>query len=303
MKSSTLDVSPPETTNRRPPPRRSLMTGTPVPTLRRIQLFDLFIDRAYQRDISLSHIRAIVRNFDPLLLGQLTVNKTRDGHYNVIDGQHRLEALRIIGGIDDVLCIVYDGLSRSDEAKLFVGPQANRRGIYPMGRFKAALVAQTPEALQIKELVDRYHFQIHWGSDSYDDDKEHQLGRIAAISTLENIHRRAIPNHLATVLSIIADGWNERGSYVVPARLLLGVDMVVRRHHNRYDRDVLIDAIAATPLATFDELFRSTPGGHHDTVGEAVICEIYNEQVRTKELSLPKLEPLQRYRYKEYSGA
>jgi hypothetical protein len=111
----------------------------------------LEIDEAYQRTLAI-FVNTIVEEFEPAMVGTLLVNH-RGKKMFVIDGQHRLVALRRLG-ITDVPCVVYQGLSRADEAKLFAKLQTERRRIRPTQRFQAEVVAKNPRALAIKKVLE-----------------------------------------------------------------------------------------------------------------------------------------------------
>jgi hypothetical protein len=116
-----------------------------------VQEHELAIDDAYQRPLG-TFVNNIVDDFMPALIGTLIVNH-RGKRLFVIDGQHRLVALRVLG-IQDVPCVVYQGLSRADEAQLFAKLQTERRRIRPSQRFTAEVVAKNPRALAIKKVLD-----------------------------------------------------------------------------------------------------------------------------------------------------
>lgn len=68
-----------------------------------------------QRELNQSRVDYIAANFDPEDLGTPTVSH-RDGHFYVIDGQHRVEALKQIGwGDQQIQCWSYDGLNEEQK--------------------------------------------------------------------------------------------------------------------------------------------------------------------------------------------
>lgn len=261
------------------------------PQLMRVPLKELIVDHTYQRNVSLDHVRIIARNFDPMLLGVITVNvRTGDSGVYVIDGQHRVEALRQISAVTDVLCLVYYGLDQELEAKLFSGPQVTRRTINPLSRLRASLVAKDPRALEIVEIVQRNGFEIHWGGASTG-----TAGRIASIQTIEKIHEKVIKGHLDAVLSVIRDGWRERGPELIPAKLMQGLDVTMRRHRNLYDRAILVAAVASTTFDDFEMACKQQPGGAAEARAEAIICKLYNQQVREQGKTSMYLTPMTAY--------
>ena len=73
-----------------------------------------------QRRLEPIRVAEIVRTFSPLVVNPIKVSY-RDGQYYIFDGMHTRTALCIINGNDSfpILCRVYYGLKKEDEAKLF----------------------------------------------------------------------------------------------------------------------------------------------------------------------------------------
>jgi len=73
----------------------------------------------YQRLVDEREVERLIREWDERLLDPLVVSY-REGRFNVIDGQHRVSALRKMNGGRDVMvrCKVYSGLTYKEEAAL-----------------------------------------------------------------------------------------------------------------------------------------------------------------------------------------
>lgn len=73
----------------------------------------------YQRLVDEREVDRLIREWDERLLDPLVVSY-REGRFNVIDGQHRVSALRKMNGGRDVMvrCKVYSGLTYKEEAAL-----------------------------------------------------------------------------------------------------------------------------------------------------------------------------------------
>lgn len=84
-----------------------------------IAVSDIKLDMAAQRSLVGARLRKLVRNFDQIMLGALLVSERPDGYY-ILDGQHRLRAAAQ-HGVATVTCEVFSGLSKADEATLFMG--------------------------------------------------------------------------------------------------------------------------------------------------------------------------------------
>lgn len=73
----------------------------------------------YQRPVEEKDVDQLIEEWDDRLLEPLIVS-FRDGKFYLVDGQHRVSALRKMNGNKDVmvLCKVFSGMTYSDEAKL-----------------------------------------------------------------------------------------------------------------------------------------------------------------------------------------
>jgi len=126
-----------------------------------LRLSQLEINAEYQRPIRQPWVKKLVREFDPALLGKLRVAE-RNGRYYVIDGQHRLEALRVLAaGVDRfVRCDVQIVESAHDEARLFVLLNQSRAPLHGSEVMRARLAAGDPSAFGIKTAMERFGYQL-----------------------------------------------------------------------------------------------------------------------------------------------
>ena len=85
-----------------------------------VKVSDLFVDYSYQRSPIGKKVNKIAKNFDPDLLGVIICSMRESGVLAVIDGSHRVHALRQKQMNDAVLnALVYFDLKIEDEAKIF----------------------------------------------------------------------------------------------------------------------------------------------------------------------------------------
>ena len=88
---------------------------------------DLRVDMTYQRSVSDSRVSSICRNFNQQALGIVTLSIRENGELFIIDGQHRVEALKKMGkGNIQINAIVLFDLTVQDEANLFLIMNDNR---------------------------------------------------------------------------------------------------------------------------------------------------------------------------------
>jgi hypothetical protein len=192
-----------------------------------VQERDLEIDEAYQRPLGV-FVNNIVEEFEPAMVGTLLVNRRGKKLY-VIDGQHRLIALRRLG-IQDVPCVVYNGLSRADEAKLFAKLQTERRRIRPTQRFQAEVVAKDPRALAIKKVLE--------GVDVVMSDIGGRLmapHEVSAVVALERIYDNHGASRLEEVLTVARMSFpDEKGA--LANDVILGISSFIATEKPDIDR-------------------------------------------------------------------
>lgn len=102
-----------------------------------------------QRAALPAHVAQIKANFDPLKLGVITVVEDVDGVYRVIDGQHRVAALRELAPDCKVRCEVLPCVDDAAQAETFLGVNEGRRRLHAIDRYRAQLLAKEPVAVAI----------------------------------------------------------------------------------------------------------------------------------------------------------
>lgn len=120
------------------------------------------IDDSYQRVINDKIIRAIIRNYDGNRVDVKLVNyrpSKKGGEFYILDGQHTLTVERELGH-KTLICKVFIGLSKKEEAMLFSKQNEFRRSITAFAQYKAEVVAGMEPAISIKSLCDSYNIEI-----------------------------------------------------------------------------------------------------------------------------------------------
>jgi hypothetical protein len=222
-----------------------------------------------------------MRNLDRDKLGVIIVSSREDGTYWVIDGQHRVAALKALGDTDPVTCVVYDGLTTDREAKMFTA-QGDSRRIHPIDLFYAKVAAGDPESVQINQIIGDSGFNFNYYRKKAD--------TIQAPTTIIEITRRGGYDHLTDVLSIIGDVWFNQDT-AVPAFMLGGVSAFTMHYGvNGYHRDHLIDTLRATSVEDLSALSMEFGEGVHIrkplAYGRAM-AELYNQTLTDGVAPLP----------------
>ena len=237
------------------------------------------VTEQYQRILNMKNVAGIVKNFDPAKLGVLVVSHREDGTYAVLDGQHRLTALRRLG-YDAANCIVLEGMTIQQEADYFRRQNENKQSLRINDTFNASLWAEDAESLRIKELMDKYGFRHG---------KSGQPMCICAIGALQRILRRFGDRTLELTLACIAATW-PHDSTILRGEMLAGLGEFWRR----YGEKLTVAQFEARmrkhlPMEMYQEARRRTQGkttpatAFNKTIRFtmwAVYVSAYNKQLR-----------------------
>ena len=103
---------------------------------------------SYQRELNIHRVRKIAAAFDPRLLNPPKVSY-RSGRYYVFDGQHTIAVLKLLNGGKDLMvrCIVYTGMTESEEALLFAQQTGESARLTPGDKIRAMIYGGDPECM------------------------------------------------------------------------------------------------------------------------------------------------------------
>jgi hypothetical protein len=204
-----------------------------------------------QREFNHSHAQELAANFDLEGFGFPVVN-FRDGHWYVIDGQHRVAALRLIGWGPEqqIQCEAYDGLSEVEEAERFL-KRNRRRTITAFDNFRVAVNAGREIECDIDRIVRAAGLKI--SRDTTD-------GSISAVAALRAVYELGRPGILARTLRIVRDAYGGHGA-ALRQELITGIGHVCRRYEGTLDDRLLIERLA------------KLPGGALGLVGRAAVTK------------------------------
>src|SRR5262249_30280247 len=195
-------------------------------TLQWVPIAETAVTDEGQRSQNKNWVAYLVANMELEQLGYPIVNH-RDDHFYVIDGQHRIEALKQLGFEDTKIeCFVYAGLSKQDEARRFL-TWNKKLTVSAFDTFRIGVNAGLKSETAIAEIVDNEGLRIV---------RENVPGAIRATGTLKRIYQRAGGDVLRRSLVIIRDSFGDTG---YTSLVLDGVALVVARYGNLDDATVI----------------------------------------------------------------
>jgi ParB-like nuclease domain len=189
--------------------------------LRWVPLTQMRVNPLAQRDINQARVSKLAAAFDPEKMGAPTVNH-RGGWYYLIDGQHRIAALKLwLTSWEDqqVQCWAYDGLTEAAEAEKFLSLN-DTLPVRAFAKFKVSVQAGRGAEGDVDRIVRALGLRIARGS-----------GGISAVATLGRVYTRGGPAVLSRALRIIRDAYGEAG---LEGPVIDGISLLCQR----YDGDL-----------------------------------------------------------------
>lgn len=183
-----------------------------------------------QREINQARVDYIAANLDIEQLGTLTVNY-RDGHYYVIDGNHRRMALIQHGyGDQKIQCWTYDGLTEEEEAEKFLKLN-DVLVVQAMDRFRVGVVAGREKECDIDRIVRAQGLVVS---------RLGMEGAVAAVGTLHRIYDRADGPTLGRTLRLIREAYGDAG---MEAPVIDGIGYLCQRYNGELSEADAIDRL------------------------------------------------------------
>lgn len=187
-----------------------------------------------QRELNPARVDRLTADFDPEQLGAPTVNH-RDEHYYVIDGQHRIEALKSWLGeweTQHVQCWTYEGLTEEQEAEIFLKLN-DTLAVHAFAKFRVGVQAGRPDETDVDRIVRAQQLRIS---------QDKGQGAISAVGTLMRVYRRAGGDTLARTLAIIRDAYGDPG---LEAAVIDGLGLLCHRYNGELDDQRTIDRLGS----------------------------------------------------------
>lgn len=247
--------------------------------MEKVRIDDLRVDETYQRDIRETWEKQLSRNFDPMLLGVITVSKRKDGSLYVIDGNHRRIAAKE-NGMEYILADVREGLSLEKEAELFYKLNTGQRKTNYNENLHALIASDNEEALRYKQCLDHSGIKYSLKSSDYG---SHAM--FVAHNAGVNVMKKYGCDVLIRALEIIKESKTRPDN-----RVLIGLSKVLTYPGVSDER--VKSTLMKTPV---EFLFRTMasfsvgePGGGRDRENAMAksIASYYNKGLRTNRIDL-----------------
>lgn len=230
-----------------------------------------------QRQFRKAHGDRIAADLDLDKLGYPILNH-RDGIFWVLDGQHRIYAMKENGfETYDLQCEVYEGLTDAEMADIFIGRDA-RRAISSFDKFHIACTAGYPRETAILRAVETQGVKIS---------RDHKDGCVSAVGALGKVYDGSGAGQVGEVIvgqvvRTIKNGLG--GDYQAFDRNLIeGLGQIFNRYNGRTNEKHLAAALSASQYGTAGILRRAKSqqertGNQLAQCVAAAVVDLYNKQ-------------------------
>ena len=201
--------------------------------LRWVPLTQMRVNPLAQRDLNQARVNRLAAAFDLEQMGAPAVSD-RGGWYYIIDGQHRIAALKLwLGTWDDqqVQCWTYEGLSEAAEAEVFLKLN-DVLTVHAFAKFKVSVQAGRAAEGDVDRIVRALGLRISQARGS---------GAISAVGTLRRVYARGGPVVLSRALRIIRDAYGEAG---LDGPVIDGIGLLCRRYDGQLSEQRAIERLS-----------------------------------------------------------
>lgn len=251
----------------KPPDRRV----KPKSTVRMVPIADMRVAAPAQRRFQKPWAEALASMLDLDKLGKPVLNH-RDGHWYIIDGQHRVAALKLYGWGDLSLeCECFEGLSQEEEAELFLGLN-DARPVSTFQKFRIAITANRVRETDIERTVLAQGLKVA---------PNKQPGATSAVGALTFVWDNGGAIVLGRTLRILRDAYGGvPGTLSSP--LIQGLGMVCIRYDGDFEDTLAVDKLAhlmggANGLMSNAYAVREQTGRQLPDCVAASVVELYNK--------------------------
>lgn len=185
----------------------------------------LMVDPSVQRQLDGVRAASIAGDFEFESIGVIHVSRRANGTYHIMDGQHRVAAMRVLGMAETpVPTHLYEGLNKAAEARMFRRLN-NTRQVPALDRFLVRIQEGDVVACEISDILRSHGWTIA---------KSGNRGSFFAVSAMEKVFRAKEGGDAETcdsLIKIATAAWGHN-SDALRAEIVGGMGIMLRRHPN-----------------------------------------------------------------------
>lgn len=190
-----------------------------------VALGEMYVSELGQRELREYRVDSLVSDFDPDRLGHPVLNYRGDRYY-IMDGQHRIAALRKWNGPGwekvTIECQVFQNLTDAEEAEMFLRLN-DVLSVSVFDKFAKAVTAGRLTENAIKKAVEAQGLTVS---------KHKTPGSIGAVGSLLKVYKRSNAQTLGRALRIIRDAYGDAG---LEGSVVDGIGHLCQRYNGLLD--------------------------------------------------------------------
>lgn len=247
--------------------------------LRWVKLGKMRVSPVAQRQMNQARVDHLIAQFDLEQFGNPTVSE-RDGWFYIIDGQHRIEALKGWLGDDcdnqEIQCWAYAGLTEQEEADKF-DRLNDVLSVHAFDKFRVRVAAEREVETDIDRVVRAQGLVVS---------RDSLPGAISAVGTLRRVYTRSDAPTLGRTLRIIRDSYGDPG---LEAPVIDGIGLLCQRYNGELPEQTAIDKLSrahggVNGLLGKAEVIRQQTGNYKSHCVAAAAVQIINSGKGGKKL-------------------
>lgn len=197
-----------------------------------VKIADLKVDLRGQRDYDPAWAQDLANRFDPDKIQTPHVSIRDDGSKWLMDGQHTVGAMRLVGWGDQSLqCWIYRGLTVEQEADMYLSLN-DRKTQTALNKFKVAVNAGYPDESDIDRIA--RNLGLHVGTDG-------EAGGMTCPGALTRVYKLGGPKALQRSLRIARDAYGDPG---LTGPVIHGLGLVCHRYNGELDDEAATISLA-----------------------------------------------------------
>ena len=200
----------------------------------------LLTDPFYQRSIKASHMKNIVRDFDENCVNFPRVSQRTDGSYYVIDGDHTVRAWFTKHGDTPIPCIVYEGLTREQEAQMFLklNGATFSKIVKATERLNTMLNLKDPDMVDMAETAELCGVKLNFMTGG----SHRNASTCYAPDAMYKVYKAYGRETLTDVLQTIIAAWNGQKESL-QSGFIQGMAVFYHEYGGKFEKKALIRAL------------------------------------------------------------
>lgn len=244
-----------------------------------LQIGELRLHHAANRELRPGRVRYFVQNMDPDALGRFAVWRQGRDLY-LIDGQHRKVALEEMGLPDwPVFCDVYEGMSFAEACEQFLNLN-NSLTVLPYDKYDKGVKAGRQSCVESQKVVEKIGFRIAQQSGD---------GKIVCVAAIEDAWKVDQGVSLERALTWATEAWGFTAQ-AAEGQIVRGLTQLAHRFNGDIDDAALVKKLSKHPggasrLIGMAKTQRELKGGTVSTNVARAVVDLYNKGRRSGQLA------------------